>query len=231
MNYYKQRNSNETMEYDVVRSLKRIEKLISEKNEDFVCSIFSAVFANAFTQMLEDVLQDINASLIFIALMLLMFVLSKFIIQLIGKIRNREKSRVPGYKIEDEKILDLRNVFYCKIANEIIFAESLINRVCRLRKQNKKEDLWKIYLFQAKSCLERATKLLHDSVYTFEGDAWDEYVDLIGKDAIIWMRDSVIAYSYMLKKLEPNIDIDNGIRYVFKQLKVKEDTPFDNGAD
>ena len=228
MNYYKQRNSNETMEYDVVRSLNRIEKLISDKNEDFICSIVSALFANAFTQMLEEVLEDINTSLIFIVFMLMAFILLKIFFQLIDAIKNWKKSREPGYKKSDEKQLDLRNVFYCKIANEIIFAESLINRVCKLRKQNKKEDLWRIYLFQAKSCLERAGKLLHDSVYTFDGDAWEEYVDLIGKDAIIWMRDSVIAYSYMLKKLEPNIDIDNGICYVFKQLKVKEKTGSSN---
>ena len=47
MKYYKQRNVNEVFEYDVIKSLKKIESLISEKKR-----ILSAVYLAHYLQTL-----------------------------------------------------------------------------------------------------------------------------------------------------------------------------------
>lgn len=220
MKYYKQRNVNEVLEYDVIKSLKKIESLISEKKEDYICSIFSALFANAITKIIDEKITNAAEGFVFIVIMLTVYCILKKVFHLVTKYNEWKQTKKTGYKMSDDKQADLRNVFFCKIANEIIFSTSLINRVHELRNDNKKEELWKIYLFQAKNCIERAGKLLHDSVPSFEGKQWDDYVELVGKEAIIWMIETVNVYSKKLNDIEPSIDINNGVCFMFKQLKV-----------
>lgn len=206
MKYYKQRNGNEIFGYEISYRLKRIEDLISANNENFICGIFSAIISSCLTNYIENTFNHLNENFVFIIILGLLYFIIKLSLNSLRKIFIILKAIKYSKYIPEEQEEELIDCFYSKIANELILAISLINRVEHLQAIDKKKELQKIYLYQAKHSIEKTSRFLHEHIANFTDAQLKEYSQLIGEPSMQWLIDTAICY---LEKYNDIFDIFN----------------------
>lgn len=218
MKYYKHRNGNEALEYDISIRLKQIEKLLSERNENFVCGVLSAILSNYLTGIIGNLINCKNGSVVFIIFLFVLYFVFKYCFNIIHKGYKVYKAIKSRHYIPEEYEEELIDCFYCKITNEIILAVSLINRVEKLEKSGIKQELWDIYIFQAKHSIEKATRFLQENISDFTEKQIQEYKQLIGENALMWLIKTALNYLEKIHTYNGDIDIKNAKMY-FNNLK------------
>ena len=220
MKYYKHRNGNEALEYDISIRLKQIEKLLSERNENFICGVLSAILSNYLTGIIGNLINCENGSVVFIIFLFVLYLVFKYCFNIVRKGYKVYQAIKSRHYIPEEYEEELIDCFYCKITNEIILAVSLINRVEKLKNSGMKQELWDIYIFQAKHSIEKATRFLQENISDFTEKQIQEYKQLIGESALMWLIKTALSYLEKIHNYNENIDIRNTKIY-FNNLKEK----------
>ena len=67
-------------------------------------------------------------------------------------------------------------------------------------------ELREIYLFQAKHCIEKINRLLHEETKDFSDKQYNQYKIIVGEEALAWVIDTSIMYMNILQNMEMLMD-------------------------
>ena len=204
MKFYKQRNSNESFEYDVTAELNNIETLLERNKEDFVCGFFSAVAANYISNCISAKSNEYTQGIIFLIYMFMIYLILKIGIYFFKDIYIRINAIYYKNSFNYKNETMTKDFFFSKVSNELIFAVSLVNRVEKLIVRNEKMELRDIYLFQAKHCIEKINRLLHEETKDFSDKQYNQYKIIVGEEALAWVIDTSIMYMNKIYDINNN---------------------------
>ena len=212
MKFYKLKNGNISFEYEIKNKLSHIEDLLYKRENDLLCGVFSAVMAECLTACMK------NRSIYFIPILIVLFYISKLIVKMFSFLRMLQNNHRKLGQISDEEELQIQELFWDKIVPEIVYGVSLVNRVeyLELNKNKDKECLKKIYTLQAKRSFWVASEMLNNSIYSLSEQKREDYINVIGSDALKWIKETSIEYLEKIEKMDKVIDILDLKRYYFK---------------
>lgn len=219
MKYYKVRNGSGAFEYEIVKKMTQIEFKLEDNESNFLCCVISAIISNIISNL--DCFKESNAkSVVFIlGLGILYFVIKKLIIVLkiikrniIEKVINKDVN----VREEKEKI----DFFYNKVVNDTVFIISLVNRVTDLKTHHYKNELCKLYLFQAKNSLQNIAEQMDELIFFNNQYRLNTIIRSIGVDQIVYILEQCKHYAEDIQRLDEDINMEDVVTYFLNSKEV-----------
>ncbi|MBQ9609457.1 MAG: hypothetical protein IJV15_08455 [Lachnospiraceae bacterium] len=159
--YYKIRNGNLSLEYDINNKLSNIERYLGVQKNTFLSGILSAVISNYIIN--KYLKSDEDIYFMFIILMSALYLLLKTFFLVLEVLQKKiivflKEKGIPS----EQEEYNFNNFFYKKIISQMVYVISITNRIDELK--GKKEDLKNIYIMQGFYCLEQIRHELYETI-------------------------------------------------------------------
>lgn len=225
MRYYKVRNGNGAFEYEIVKKMTKIELKLEDNESDFFCCVISAIIANVISN-LECIKGSNSKSVVFIlGLGTLYFVIKQLII-ILKRVKRNIIEKIIKKDVNEREEKEVIDFFYNKAVNDTVFIISLVNRVTDLKKHNYKNELCKLYLFQAQNSLQNLAEQMNKHIFFNNQYRLKTVISSIGTEQIVYVLEQCKYYAEDIQRLDNEINMKAVITYFSNSIElIKEKMP------
>lgn len=207
MNYYKFINGTRSSDYELLIKLDCIERLIKKNSNNLLCGIFSAIIAQKSLEYLPCFHK--TSTIIFIILMLAMYFFLSIMFNVIGRFGRFIKSLIYKANVSDTDEIILKKYLYEKLANEVVYGISLVNKAKKIQTSNEieKEELIYIYLLQAEHSFGNTYEMIYEVLLNKTNVQIKKYINSTGKDVWYWICVNAISQLKIIENMDERINV------------------------